>query len=69
MNVMRIDGDSSAVALVAFLLLPYPLIYAANLLAAPRGVQAALAFLGLFVLTGVKLALVVRDRRRRHPPR
>jgi hypothetical protein len=69
MDVMRIDGDSNAVALVAFLLVPYPLMYAASLLACPRGVQVALAFLGLIVLSGVKVAMVVAERRRSRRPR
>jgi hypothetical protein len=69
MEVMKLNESSSAVALVAFLLVPYPLMYAASLLACPRGVQVALAFLGLVVLSGTKLAMVVIGRRRSGPPR
>lgn len=65
MEVMKLNESTSAVALVAFLLVPYPLMYAASLLAWPRGVQIALAFLGVIVLTGTKLAMVVAERRRR----
>jgi hypothetical protein len=65
MKIMRLEGDSTAVALVAFLLVPYPLIYGANLLGWSRGVQVAFAFLGLIVLSGTKLAMIVAGRRRR----
>ena len=64
MKVMRLNEDSNAVALVAFLIFPYPLVFVASLLGWPRGVQLALACFSVVVLFGTKLVLVVRDRRR-----
>lgn len=69
MRVMRINENSSAVALLAFLVAAYPLMIVASLLSWSWGVQFALAIFGVVVLIGVKLALVVRDRRRARPPR
>jgi hypothetical protein len=73
MKAMRLDGDSSGIALLVFFVAAYPFMFAADVFAWPRGVQLACGLFGWTVLTGTKLALIVRERRRsggrRHPPR
>ncbi|MDO8186648.1 hypothetical protein Q5424_16050 [Conexibacter sp. JD483] len=68
MEVKKLDESSTAVALVAFLLVPYPLTFVANLLAWPRGVQIALVCSAAAVLIGTKLGMVVVGRHRSRRP-